>query len=451
MSIRAGVYTVEKIGKNRELTPEGFLLCRDVPVARTGMMLYGPDEIEGATPGPDGIIKAHRSEDDVFDDKTIRSALGKPITNDHPDGDVNPENWKKEAHGVALNVRRGEGIMDDLLLMDLLFTTEEGIEAVQNGKREISLGYDANYEEMAEGEYRQFNIIINHIALVEEGRCGPRCAIKDKQTIEETIVAKKDDKRNKTGMARILDLIMRASKTKDAEELSQVISDAVEDDELALGNQQGGAEKVEGARTSFTDDDIKAHMDQNAKEHEEFRTQIAELKKLVGGGTSDKKEEEEKPTDDEMIEDSLAEEAPEGQEGMARKAKDSAFLSDSFTNTVSLAEILVPGIRVPTYDRKSDPKVTFKKICGLRRQALDLAYGQAETRGIIDDVLGGKKLDTVSMTCDAIRTLFNSAASVKKSTNNSARTSIEGMYVANKQMTLDDVEKLNKEYYAKHK
>jgi len=34
----------------------------------------------------------------------------------------------------------------------LLITNKEGIEAVQGGKREISLGYDADYEQLEPGK-----------------------------------------------------------------------------------------------------------------------------------------------------------------------------------------------------------------------------------------------------------------------------------------------------------
>ena len=40
-------YTVSKLGPKRSLTPEGYLLCQDVPVARTGEMLYAEGELIG--------------------------------------------------------------------------------------------------------------------------------------------------------------------------------------------------------------------------------------------------------------------------------------------------------------------------------------------------------------------------------------------------------------------
>ena len=53
------------------------------------------------------------------------------------------------------------------------------------GVTEVSLGYDADYEQTAPGVGRQTNIIGNHVALVERGRCGPRCAIGDRQTVSD--------------------------------------------------------------------------------------------------------------------------------------------------------------------------------------------------------------------------------------------------------------------------
>ena len=147
---RLEFFTIEKLGPKQSMTPEGFLLCEEVPIARTGMMIYGPDE----TPidaGPDGLVKIFREEDEVFRPETVASAQGKPVTDDHPDEDVTPVTWKEKTVGIAMNVRRGVGAMDDLLLADLLITTEEGIELIQDGKREISCGYDADYEETAPG------------------------------------------------------------------------------------------------------------------------------------------------------------------------------------------------------------------------------------------------------------------------------------------------------------
>ena len=68
-------YTVSKIGKTREMTPEGYLLCRDVALARTGTLLYGDGEIP-VEPDNTGLIVVTRGDDDLFRPETMASAEG---------------------------------------------------------------------------------------------------------------------------------------------------------------------------------------------------------------------------------------------------------------------------------------------------------------------------------------------------------------------------------------
>ena len=49
--------------------PEGYLLCLNVPVARTGSQDYLPDEL-GLPRGPD-LIPVYRPESEVFAPETI--------------------------------------------------------------------------------------------------------------------------------------------------------------------------------------------------------------------------------------------------------------------------------------------------------------------------------------------------------------------------------------------
>jgi len=473
---RQSFYITEKLGPKQSLTPEGFLLCEEVPLARTGMMIYGPDE----TPikaGPDGITRITREDEDVFNKTTIASALGKPVTNDHPDDDVVPESWKELTHGVTINVRRGEGAMDDLLIGDLLITTPEGIKEVrENGKIEISLGYEADYEETGPGMGRQSNIIINHIALVEQGRCGPRCAIGDRKPT----LNKGDSMKNKPQKSKILDAMLRAFKAKDADEVEKIANEVA--DEVGTGEgdthihihngvsegavtNTDNVEPVEGGtsgegRAAFTDDEIKAHMDKNETEHQEMFARIEALEKavaeLAGAKANAATDEENKiaaeaATDEEdpELQKAMLDEFPEEVKEEAAKAKDSAYLADSFQDTAALAEILVPGIRIPTYDRAAKPGQTFKKVCGLRRQALDLAYAQPDTRAILDDILDGKSLDTKSMTCDAARTLFRTAASMKRTANKNAKhaSGTKDQGTRKGPLTLADINQLNAKRY----
>lgn len=127
------------------------------------------------------------------------------------------------------------------------------------------------------------------------------------------------------------------------------------------------------------------------------------------------------PQEEEAAEaEELVEEAPANvDEKTVVAAKDSAFFQDSFANTVAIAEIIAPGIRVPTFDRASAPKKTLDALCSFRRTVLDLAYGKAENRGVMDDLNGGKGVDTKCMTCDKIRNMFRGLGIARRDMNNS--------------------------------
>ena len=164
--------------------PEGYLLCLNVPVARTGTQEYLPEEL--GLPGGGGTIPVFRPEEEVFAPETVASFEGMPVTNDHPPDGVDIENIRRLQMGHAHNVRRGTGEEEDLLLADLIITDPRLIDAILEGKREISCGY--TYELAEEnGQYIQRKIRGNHIAVVDAGRAGPRVCIKDEQPSESPI------------------------------------------------------------------------------------------------------------------------------------------------------------------------------------------------------------------------------------------------------------------------
>ena len=172
--------------------PEGYLLCLNVPVARTGTQDYLPEELGLPGIGPPSchpersrgissdLISVYRPEEEVFSPETLASFEGMPVTNDHPPDGVDIGNIRALQKGHAHNVRRGSGEESDLLLADLIITDPTLIDLILDGKREISCGY--TYELCEEnGQYIQRKIRGNHVAVVDAGRAGPRVCIKDEE------------------------------------------------------------------------------------------------------------------------------------------------------------------------------------------------------------------------------------------------------------------------------
>lgn len=173
------LYYATRISENiSKREPEGYLICKDVPIARTGSQVYLADELN-LDGDPDRQVSVYRPEDEVFSKATMASFEGMPITDDHPDNEVTVDNISYLQKGHAQNIRRGSGSESNMLIADLIITDQTLIDEITNGgKREISCGY--NYELVEEkGKFLQRQIRGNHIAVVDQGRAGHRVCIKD--------------------------------------------------------------------------------------------------------------------------------------------------------------------------------------------------------------------------------------------------------------------------------
>lgn len=167
-------YYGSKISEHMTKTPEGFLICHDVPIARIGQQEYFAGEL-GLDGDPDRPVQVQRRPEDVFDPAAVASFEGKDVTQNHPPESLTPENHALYAKGHAENVRR-EG---DYLVADLHLKDPGLISDVENGvTREVSCGYRCCYTPDGTG-YRQTNIRGNHVAIVPRGRAGHLVAIQD--------------------------------------------------------------------------------------------------------------------------------------------------------------------------------------------------------------------------------------------------------------------------------
>jgi hypothetical protein len=172
-------------------TSDGFLGF-SARFARTGIQMYRGDEID-----PDGMHKdssggrrfqadklypVDRPAEEVFAQRALGSFLAKPITNDHPSNGVTIDNWSALAKGAI-----GEVVRDgEYARMSGLITDKATISDYQAGKRELSGGYGAEIVVAdgvnAKGEpfvAKQTTIDGNHVALVDRGRAGSECSIRD--------------------------------------------------------------------------------------------------------------------------------------------------------------------------------------------------------------------------------------------------------------------------------
>lgn len=174
-------YYGDKITHHIAKTPEGFLICQDVPISRTGYQTYLSSEMFDSPSNGHRAIPVYRPAEEVFDVKSLASFEGKPVTNEHPDEDVKPENYSRYACGHVQNVHVGTGADSNKVLADLYITDPHLIDLIQHGKREISCGYYAEERRDAAGRICQTRIRGNHVAVVRNGRAGKNVCIRDKK------------------------------------------------------------------------------------------------------------------------------------------------------------------------------------------------------------------------------------------------------------------------------
>ncbi|GAB6170558.1 hypothetical protein JCM15765_03830 [Paradesulfitobacterium aromaticivorans] len=169
-----------RFSPNMTRTPEGFLICHNVPITRTGWYDYLGQELK-LNDMIDKIVKVYKSPEEIFSPATMASFEGKSVTDNHPSSEVRPDNYSSFEKGQVTNVGPGTGEESDCLIADLIIKDPNLISEIEAGKREVSCGYDVDYEPIGDGKYQQVNIRGNHVAVVSAGRAGDRVAIKDEK------------------------------------------------------------------------------------------------------------------------------------------------------------------------------------------------------------------------------------------------------------------------------
>lgn len=282
------------ISPNQIETGEGFLICRNVPIARTGTQDYLGSEVGK----PDkAVVKVNRPEEEVFNPAAMASFEGKPFTDEHPPVLLNPDNVSAYEKGHVQNVRRGSGEWSDYLVADIHIHDAATIQAIRDGKRQISCGYEVEYDEAQDGTLTQKNIRGNHVALVPEGRAGARAAIMDTKKTS----AAEPPERNKRPMSKknaLLSLFGLAANGRSEDEIRRIAADAA----VMLDEDTAPEHEEEGKKVP--EEDAACDEDYSKKLYESIDAFGGKLDKLIEMLTPQKPEEAEEEKDplDEALE-----------------------------------------------------------------------------------------------------------------------------------------------------
>ena len=283
-------------GSAREYDLNGWPEIKGNPISKVGVFPYSGAQISPDLE-PDRIYYVYRPEEELSNPETIDSFRLLPWTDEHAmlgdgEGLIPAEN--KGIQGVI-----GEDVYfaDGYLKGNIKVFSESLAELIENGKRELSIGYRCEYD-IESGIYNgvpydaiQRNIRGNHLALVDEGRSGSDVAVLDHLKITfDSKDLKMPDMKRPADKAKDEEEMSMAEMSKMIKELSEKVHSLMkrgEDEEeegkkeLSEKAEKEGDGKDEGDPADFVkkyeieDDDYEKKLN----EQEEIEDESEEEKK----------------------------------------------------------------------------------------------------------------------------------------------------------------------------
>lgn len=150
---------------------------------RDGVLEYLGQEL-GLTPA-DKVFRIYRSPATIAN--VAPATVGIPVTNDHVALDMAPP-----TDGGRVTEARMVDLPDDttasrVAIQNKFALSDTMTMAVDGGKHELSLGYQARLVPHDEYDFEQRDILPHHVAVVDRGRCGPACSFLDRLPREENM------------------------------------------------------------------------------------------------------------------------------------------------------------------------------------------------------------------------------------------------------------------------
>ena len=358
---------------SKKVDSNGYWYIKHNPISKEGVFPYLGHTISDDCE-PNKIYKVYRPASTLKDSVGSWDNPPKPFIDDH---EMLGEGF------TAIDDRPVQGIIynpsfeDGVLYADIAVYSEDLKQNIENGKKELSLGYFCKYKKergVFKGEvydYVQYDMVGNHIALVDAGRCGSDVKVFDHKctmdsldlggfesplkTMDESgIIESKETKGTKMYVTidevrRLLTesftygdevdpkvkLIMTALEAKAKETLDE--DESKEEEKKSEDSEEKEEEKKTEDKCGKDEEEEKESEDEDDEEKKETADSIKELmsvvkdmaddiKKLVAkdeeGDKEEKESEDGDDSDDESKEEKKTEDEDEDDE--TKKSEDSA-------------------------------------------------------------------------------------------------------------------------------
>jgi len=162
-----------------------------------------------------------------------------------------------------------------LAIQNKVQVADEMMSALQNGKRELSLGYKADLVPHDKYDLEQRDIMPHHLAIVDQGRCGPACSFLDKKEIEKMKKIFLDAKGNPNleEIVKIASQLPEALKKLPMDKLTEIMPTLQEIVSIAAAAETPASETPEGEEMEeeASDQEMEESEEQEEMEDEESK------------------------------------------------------------------------------------------------------------------------------------------------------------------------------------
>ena len=382
----------------KEIDHNDFWYIKDNPLSKVGVFPYLGRTIS-ADLEPDKIYQVLRPEEELSNEETLNSFKLVPIVDDHTMLGTKPGMQPAEEKGVHGVIGDDVYYKDGIIYGDLKIFSESLKEEIENGKKELSMGYFCDYE-LRDGEFEgqpyqaiQKNLRINHVALVDEGRMGADVRVMDRQITFDSIKEIKE-------MTKTQSKSLGSALDEDIEEITKDECNTQDEDvdKRALIDEIGGIlkDKVdeELLRTVLEKAEKLAYNDSETGANDEEAPAEEEPQEEAN-------DEETPAEDEEIIEENpvIETEATEPESGAEVKVEVSM---DEMIKVIGQRDSLVEAIKPLIGDNANYKMMTTSEVAKYACDKLDLKVSNGQEVSVLRGYLAAtKKQNKVNYSLDS--------------------------------------------------
>lgn len=357
---------MQKAEDKKTVDYNDFWLIKNNPLSKTGVFPYLGSQISPELEA-DKIYMVYRPEEELSRPEVLETFKLIPITDEHTMLGTGAGMMPAEEKGVHGVTGENPEYHDGLITCDIKIYSEQLKQEIENGKKDLSVGYFCRYELMpgvCNGQPYdaiQRDIKVNHIALVDEGRMGKDVRVMDSNINIKPLKEKTDMEENKTCDEDKREILREADAIamKPASEF-----EGGEEEKFRTLTKKLEELSYKPSETGSNDEDpeIKEGEDEDA-----------------GNGEAETK----KSDEDNKSSESQANDEDEDEKSEEEKKDDKSISMDEAVKYFARRDELVAKIRPIIGDNVNYGKMTIKEVVKYACDKLSLKNSEDALRGYI--------------------------------------------------------------------